>query len=78
LLTIGRCCPRRSAVSEASGLKWCPTERELRNLLDQYTPDLIDKALRLVAYRVAGGYISSYGDKWIRYLYGVLRNMQAA
>ena len=47
----------------------------LRQLLVRYDPEVMEAAIEDVAVKVGSGYVQSYGDKWLRYLHAVARNM---
>jgi hypothetical protein len=47
-------------------------------MLTRYEPAVVEAAVLDVAAKVGGRYISEYGDKWLRYLWAVARNMAAA
>lgn len=60
-----------------SDLDWSPSASSLESLLSRYTPEIVEQAVRIVAPKVAEGYISDYGDKWLKYLNGVAKNVAA-
>lgn len=64
--------------ADASGLDWAPGETLIRQLLSRYGTDVVEEAITDVAFKVGNGYISSIGERWVKYLYAVARNMAAA
>ena len=59
----------------ASGLDWHPADHIVRGLLKAYSIDVVSEAVEDVAVKVGTGYISGNGDRWVRYLRVVARNM---
>ena len=59
---------------QLTGLKWSPSEKELATFLATYGPEDVEEALKNVAIKVEGGYISRGGDGWLRYMWAILRN----
>ena len=62
----------------SSGLDWHPSDSLMRKLLYRYPIEVVGNAILDVALKVAGGYIKSYGDHWVKYLFSVARNIAAA
>jgi len=60
-----------------SGLDWVPSESTLRPMLRKYGVELLGDALLNVGGKVSTGYVSPHGTGWVRYLWTVLRNMEA-
>lgn len=58
-----------------AGTDWHPADHILRSMLNRYGPFTVEEALRDVAAKVSGGYLSAHGDEWVRYLHGVARNL---
>lgn len=54
---------------------WVVGDRVIRPLLDRYDPDVVEEAVRAVAYRISDGRLDTYGNGWIAYLNGVARNI---
>lgn len=63
--------------SDASGLDWVPGETLLRDLMHKYPVEVVEEAVTDVAFKVGSGFVSSIGERWIKYLYAVARNMAA-
>ncbi len=59
----------------ASGLDWHPADHVIRQLLVKYSPEVAGTTLVDVAVKVGTGYLSGKGDGWVRYLWGVARNI---
>lgn len=61
---------------QCSGLDWHPSSLIVRQLLNRHSPEVVDEAIRDVAFKVGTGYVKSYKDqKWIAYLNAVARNL---
>lgn len=58
-----------------SGLDWGPSSKVIRQLLVRHESEIVEAAIKDVAVKVGGGYVQSYGDRWIKYLHAVARNM---
>jgi hypothetical protein len=58
---------------DLSGLDWAPVGRIIRSLIDRHSPHIAEAALRDVAPKVAGDYISG---NWVGYLFAVARKME--
>lgn len=58
-----------------SGQDWAPSDSILRQLLDRYSPEIVERAIVDVAGKVAGGYLQVAGDRWVSYLFAVARNL---
>lgn len=61
-----------------SGLDWAPSGQAIRAFVGKYGPDIAEDAMRDVARKTGSGYVSARGNAWLRYLYGVARNIAAA
>ena len=61
--------------SSYSALDWHPAAHTILGMLQRYTPEIVEAAIRDVAPKVGGGYIPDQGDKWLKYLYAVARNI---
>lgn len=57
---------------------WHPARAITLTLMERYGPEITEEAYTDVASKIGTGYISTYGDKWLRYLYAVARNLHAA
>lgn len=62
---------------EFSGVSWHPSDRIMHELLARYSPEVVEYAIKDVAAKVGSGFVQTYGDRWLRYLHGVLRNAAA-
>jgi hypothetical protein len=58
-----------------SGLDWYPSDLIMRRLLAACSPEIAEEAIRDVASKVGGGYLSAFDDKWVRYLFTVARTL---
>ncbi len=56
---------------DVSGLTWSPAEWVLRNMLVNNSLLAVEDAMRVVAPKVASGYLRK--ADWVRYAWGVLR-----
>lgn len=54
---------------------WVVGQQVIRPLLDRYEPEVVERAVRSVAYRIASGRLDTYGNGWIAYLNSVARRM---
>ena len=59
---------------EASGLDWSPTDSFLLKTITSHGYDATAFAVRDVATKIASGYITDRGNRWISYLVAVARN----
>jgi hypothetical protein len=57
-----------------SVIDWQPARSITLSLITKYGPEITEEAYQDVARKISTGYISTYGDKWLRYLYAVARN----
>lgn len=60
---------------DCSGLQWHPGDHIVLELLSRYGPQIVESAFKCVAPKCAGGYVSSNGGKWLKYLRATARNM---
>lgn len=58
-----------------SALDWHPADHTILGMIQRHSPEVVEAAIRDVAPKVGTGYISDYGDKWLKYLYAVARNI---
>jgi hypothetical protein len=58
-----------------TGLEWYPSESVIRQMLAKYSPHLVEQALIIVAPKATGGYVTRHNASWLKYTYGVLKNM---
>lgn len=56
-------------------IDWHPADTLVRQFINRYSPQVVEAAFRDVAPKVASGYISARGSKWVAYLWSVMRNM---
>lgn len=56
--------------------EWHPADHVVRRMLVRHSPELIEETFRVVAEKVGGGYLGKYNNEWLRYAWGVLRNMK--
>ena len=59
-----------------SSLEWAPPESVIRKMLATFSPEFVEEALLSVAHKIDGGYLVATGNDWIRYTWGILRNME--
>ena len=57
---------------EITDAEWCPKERIICQWLDRYEPEVVERAIRAAAPRVADGDI----NEWWRYMWAVLRQVR--
>lgn len=62
---------------ETSGLDWHPSDSIMRQLLNRYEPWIVEQAVLDVSGKIASNYLSDRGDKWVRYMWAVARNLVA-
>ena len=67
----------QDTFTEITRFSWAPGDAILRNLLEEYSPEIVEAALINIAGKLAGGYLKTYNNKWVAYLYTVARNMAA-
>jgi hypothetical protein len=60
------------------GFEWAPAKHILRSMLDKYTPAIVEHGVITTAKAVAGGHVQSHGNHWVRYMWGVMRNVAEA
>jgi len=58
-----------------SGLDWCPAVHVLQQMINKYSPDIVEEAIIAVAPKVAGGYVRSDRDEWLKYMHGTLKHL---
>jgi glutaredoxin len=58
-----------------SGLDWTPAGHVLQQMMNKYSPDMVEEAILAVAPKVAGGYVRSDRDEWLKYMHGTLRHI---
>lgn len=63
--------------AERAAAGWHPAAHLVRQIIDRYGLEVAGSAMEDVACKIGGGYLRSYGDKWVRYLWAVARNMAA-
>lgn len=63
-----------------SDLDWVPKDRILLQMLNVYSAETVEAAIRDVAPKIMSGYIagrySGAGQAWVRYMWAVMRNME--
>lgn len=62
-------------VCAGEPIDWVPTAQVMRQFLHRYSPEIVEEALRDVAPKVASGYLSQRANKWLPYLWSVMRNL---
>lgn len=67
---------QRSWYSQ-SGLDWAPSDSAIRKMLVKYSAEEVEQAFSIVAPKVSGGYVSSQNSEWLKYIYGVLKNLES-
>jgi len=55
-------------------IDWQPARSITLSLITKYGAEITEEAYADVASKISSGYIKTYGDKWLRYLYAVARN----
>lgn len=60
----------------ASQLDWAPSETVIKSMMTKHSPEEIENAFVIVGPKVAGGYVSDKGSEWLKYIYGVLKNLE--
>lgn len=77
-LLIGLITDLQDLWTECAGdiLDWHPATYVLRQFLGRYPPEMVEAAIRDVAPKVAGGYVSDRSNKWVPYMWSVMRNLQ--
>ena len=58
-----------------AGTEWVPADHVFAALLFRYPVEIVDAAVLDVAVKVAGGYVRTEREAWLRYLHAVARNM---
>ena len=58
------------------GEDWAPSGEILRRILAKYDVQLVEAALLSTSIKVAGGYLPSSGNDWVKYLWGTLKTME--
>lgn len=58
-----------------SGLTWYPAGHVIQQMINKYSPDMVEEAIIVVAPKVAGGYVRKEHDEWLRYMHGTLKNL---
>jgi hypothetical protein len=61
---------------DLSGLDWHPASHIINQLLERYSPEIAEEAVKDVAVKMADGYIQK--SKWSNYLFAVARNKAKA
>lgn len=59
---------------ETTGLDWAPSGSVIRQMINTYSPELVEDAFTVVAPKAASGYI---GKNWVQYTYGTLKRLAA-
>src|SRR3990167_2972010 len=66
--------------SDVSDLDWVPKDRVLLQMLNRYSAEIVEAAVRDVAPKIASGYIpgrTGAGQAWVKYMWAVMRNQEA-
>lgn len=58
-----------------SGYEWAPSDRIIRQLLNLYSPEIVESAIVDVAGKVGSGYLPAAGQRWVKYLFTVAKTM---
>lgn len=58
-----------------AGTDWSPSDATVRQLLARYSPQVVQFAMEDVAAKIGTGYLPSYGNRWVRYLFAVAGNV---
>ncbi len=61
---------------EQASIGWVPSTSLLKHALTKYDPRIVEDAIVDVARKCQDGYLPITGDRWVQYLWGVLRNME--
>jgi len=61
----------------SSQLDWAPSDATIKNMMAKHSPEEIEQAFVIVGPKVAGGYVSDKGSDWLKYIYGVLKNLES-
>lgn len=54
---------------------WAPSDGILLQLLDKYSPAVVDSAVSVVAKKIDDGEVSDYSSRWIPFLWGVAKRI---
>lgn len=65
----------QSTWARITGLDWAPADHALLQMLNKYSPELVEEAITIVAPKVAGGYVKKDRGEWLRYMHGTLKNL---
>ena len=60
---------------DTSGLSWYPSSFVIRQMLNAYSPEMVEEAFMVVAPKASGKYVPKNGV--VQYIHGVLRNLSA-
>ncbi len=66
----------QSLWSECAQTDWVPSNKTVRELILKFSPEIAEEALISVGFKMAGGYIRSYGTGWVGYLFATARNLK--
>lgn len=58
-----------------TGDHWAPADCILLQMLDRYSPEVVDQAVSIVAKKIDDGEISEYASSWVPYLWGVAKRI---
>jgi len=53
---------------------WCPADHILRSMLNKYNPEVVEAGIVVTARAIQTGYVSSHGQNWLKYAWGVMKN----
>lgn len=66
------------AWCDCTGTTLAPKPNLIIFLLTENSPEVVDRALRITANKVALGIVPNKGERWYPYLLGVIRNLNSA
>lgn len=58
---------------DITGLNWHPVEHVLRQMIVAYSPEIVERAITIIAPKLSSGYVNKSG--WLKYMHGTLRNL---
>ena len=60
---------------DLADVDWYPSGPCIRRFLSRYSPEVVEHAMHDVAVKVGGGYLQVKGERWLPYLWVVLRTI---
>lgn len=55
---------------------WAPSDGILLQMLDRYSPAVVDNAVSVVAKKIDDGEVPDYADRWIPFLWGTAKRIK--